>query len=207
MSSKDAQKQKDISKQIGQTLKFDLGRKSQDEGGDDSEASRSARLRKSRKQGSLSNSGGQSIKKDKHLASKQSKLSQAKGGIAKKLNAFKMFTAKALQFAWQYIWFFGLTVVILNIVAFLRLTFSNIICALGEEWTMGKQKPTSGGGGSILTTILGFLEKMGLFLVNIIIILLIIAVLSILTMISEISAHPIKFSGNAIWGWLANIFK
>jgi len=172
------QKQKNISKQIGKPLNYDPRTFS---GGNDEK--RSASLKKA-KQGVPSDnlSISQNLKKDRQSTSKQSKVKLAKKGIKKKLNVLKLASAGALRFGWEYIWFFGLTVVILDIIVFLQLIFPKLICKLGEEWTVGKQMPVT--GGSSLTKNLGLVEKIGLFLVNIIILLSIIAILSIFSMIA-----------------------
>ena len=197
------QKQKNISKQIGKPLNYDPRTFS-----GDNEEKRSAGLKKA-KQGVPSDnlSISQNLKKGKQSTSKQSKVKLAKEGIKKKLNVLKLASAGALRFAWTYIWFFGLTVIILDVIVFLQLILPSAFCKLGEEWTMGKQMPATGGGGSSLTKNLGLVEKIGLFLVNIIILLLILAILSIFSMIAEIATNPGKSAGDAIFGTIASWFE
>ncbi len=164
-------------------------------------------LRSSKKQSNEEEQTTTSERRDGRLraASKMALGAVAKGGIkkvaiakvAKATNGAKIATNRLLSASWlSLIPSFGLTLIWINIHAFMHMLFPSVFGKLGEEWLPG-QAQAGEVSGSVKTTnqSLGMVEKMALVLLDVLFIVVVFGVLALLI-----------FLFDAIWGILGWFF-
>ena len=102
--------------------------------------------------------------------------------IAKPTNGAKMATNRLLSASWlSLIPSFGLTLIWINIHAFMHMLFPNVFGKLGEEWLPG-QAQAGGADKSIESAnkTVGIIETMGLVFLDFLFILIILGAIAIL---------------------------
>jgi hypothetical protein len=111
--------------------------------------------------------------------------------------AFQQATGGVLRSAWiSLIPSYGLTLIWINIHAFMRWIFPKFFCKLGSEWIprpIKKVSKTAGIGAY-------YLEAMALVLVDVLVVLLIVSLGVLLVMIAGFWTQLI-IKGVAVWGW------
>lgn len=132
------------------------------------------------KSGRMINRAGQEEDKGKIRKTAESLLNP-KRAIGK---ASKMGSRRMLRWAWELtfsVYGFLIGIPYINIHAFSRFLFPELVCALGEEWT-------GGAGGKTINYLVKWGEIILLFFLDVLFLLLIVLIFLIIYMIM----HPIK---------------
>lgn len=154
------------------------------------------------------NQEGQSLREAKMASmaeeGKKGKLGKVK---EKASEAAHMVTGMGLRWAWESLipsW--GLTIIYINMHAFLRLVFPSAFCKLGDEWvpkkTFGEHSATNVAG-----TAFGIVEIMGLLLIDILVFFIILALVSVLLWFADSWVGKILSTLGEIVSGAVNIIK
>lgn len=135
---------------------------------------------------------------------KKSKLGKVK---EKASMAAQTASGMGLRWAWESLipsW--GLTIIYINMHAFLRLVFPSAFCKLGDEWvpkkTFGEHSATNVAG-----TAFGIVEIMGLLLIDILVFFIILALVSVLLWFADSWVGKILSTLGEIVSGAVNIIK
>ncbi len=145
----------------------------------------------------------ETVLRDKKNRELQAQQNQGGESSVKGAAPIRKGTSSLLRQAWIYlIPSFGLTLIWINIHAFLNLIFGpRYFCNLGEEWIdlaaggspQAREAMSKSTGKSV-----GTVEKMGLGCLNLGCLLLIIALIGFIALIFNVIENPFKFLGQMI---------
>lgn len=153
------------------------------------------------------NQEGQSLREAKMASmaeeGKKGKLGKVK---EKASEAAHMVTGMGLQWAWETLipsW--GLTIIYINMHAFLRLVFPSAFCKLGDEW-VPKKIAGENSATNVAGTAFGIVEIMGLMLIDILVFFIILTFLSFFAWLSDNIIVKVVIKGIETLQWAKGVF-
>lgn len=101
----------------------------------------------------------------------------------------KAASAGALRWAWQmFLPSWGLSIIYVNIHVFLRAVLGDkLFCKLGEEWIPKQISSLGGEAGKFFNKSIGFVEAMGLFLLDVLFLLIILIICAVFFMLIDLT--------------------
>lgn len=135
---------------------------------------------------------------------KKSKLGKVK---EKASEAAHKVTGTGLRWAWESLipsW--GLTIIYINMHAFLRWVFPSAFCKLGDEW-VPKQITGENSAANVAGTAFGIVEIMGLMLIDVLLFFIILALVSVLLWFTDSWAGKILNIVGKIASTVVNVVK
>lgn len=141
------------------------------------------------------------------LAEEEKKKSKLKK-VKEKASVFShKVTGTGLRWAWESLipsW--GLTIIYINIHAFLRWVFPSAFCKLGDEW-VPKKVVGENSAANIAGTAFGIVEIMGLLLIDVLLFFIILAFASLLCWLTDSLAGKAIMALYKAAASVANVLK